>query len=136
MNKVGKNMKILRLSLFNLKRNKKEALAIAFLAMVTSLLLSVFIVNNSKKSKAFDKAFEESGCVDHIVSFDKDKYRDEYLGILEDEYNVDDNIEIDTLFSESAEIIDKAGDKVNYNMYFIKERDERKLEDFTIFDSL
>ncbi|SNU06843.1 ABC-type transport system, involved in lipoprotein release, permease component [Lachnospiraceae bacterium] len=136
MNKVGKNMKILRLSLFNLKRNKKEALAIAFLAMVTSLLLSVFIVNNSKKSKAFDKAFEESGCVDHIVSFDKDKYRDEYLGILEDEYNVDDNIEIDTLFSESAEIIDKAGDKVSYNMYFIKERDERKLEDFTIFDSL
>ena len=54
-------MKILRLSLFNLKKNRKEAVAIAFLTMVTTLMLAVFAANTVKTNKGFDDSFAASG---------------------------------------------------------------------------
>ena len=41
-------MKIMRLSLFNLKKNKREALAIVFLTMITTIMVSIFITNGEK----------------------------------------------------------------------------------------
>ena len=48
-------MKILRLSFFNLRKNKREAAAIVFLTMVTVFMLSIFFANGSKIKKAFDE---------------------------------------------------------------------------------
>ena len=42
------DMKILRLSLFNLKKNKREAAAIVFLTAVTTLMLSIFVLNTKE----------------------------------------------------------------------------------------
>ena len=68
-------MKIFRLSLFNLKKNKREAAAIVFFTLITSFLLSVFFVSITEINKAFDKCFEETGCADVILLFDESKYR-------------------------------------------------------------
>ena len=69
-------MKILRLSLFNLKKNKKEAMAIAFLTLVTTLMLCIFIANNSKSNKVFDESFKASGSVTDMVIFEEAEYRE------------------------------------------------------------
>ena len=49
-------MNILRLSIFNLKKNKKEAIAVAFLTMITSLMLGIFIANVFGMHKIFDNS--------------------------------------------------------------------------------
>ncbi len=124
-------MKILRLSLFNLKKNKKEALAIAFLTLVTTLMLGIFIANNSKSSKVFDESFTVSGSVSELIIFEESGYRDTYLKILEDEYNPQNLKEIKTLFVPSTDVIEYDGNAISYNMLFITEKNERKLEKFT-----
>ena len=50
-------MNILRLSLFKLKKNKKEAVAIIFLTMITTLMLSVFAANEKTNSLQFINMF-------------------------------------------------------------------------------
>lgn len=69
-------MKIFRLSLFNLKRNKREAAAIVFLTLVTTFLMATFAVSITQIGSAFDRAFEETGCADFVLLFQADKYRD------------------------------------------------------------
>ena len=83
-------MNTLRLSLFKLKKNKKEAAAIVFLTMITVLMLSVFAANISKANKAYDDSFSQAGSKDTCVLINKEKYRDEYKGILEREYGITD----------------------------------------------
>ena len=98
-------MKICRLSLFNLKRNKREAAAIVFLTFVTSFLMAVFAVSITQINSAFDRAFEETGSADVILLFQADKYRDIYCDILEKEYNVTDVRESGVLYGPGASAI-------------------------------
>ena len=57
-------MKIFRLSLFNLRKNKKEALAIIFLTFVTVFLLGTVAANIAKINTAI--GFSVKGDVFHI----------------------------------------------------------------------
>ena len=129
-------MKILRLSLFNLKKNKKEAMAIAFLTLVTTLMLCIFIANNSKSSNVFDESYAASGSVSDLIIFEEAGYRDTYSKILENEYNPQNLREIKTLFVPSADVIEYDGNAISYNMLFVTEKTERKLENFTKRDCL
>ena len=83
-------MNILRLSLFKLKKNKKEAAAIVFLTMITTLMLAVFMANISKANKAYYDSFAQSGSKDTIVFINKDKYRDEFKEVLSADYGIKD----------------------------------------------
>ena len=56
--------------MFNLKKNKREAAAIVFLTAVTTLMLSIFVLNTSKSEKAFRESFETSGSVNRIILFE------------------------------------------------------------------
>ena len=60
-------MKILRLSFFNLRKNKREAAAILFLTLISSFLLGTFISSVANIPKVFDKCFEETGCADSAL---------------------------------------------------------------------
>jgi len=129
-------MKIFRLSLFNLKKNKREAAAIVFLTLITSFLLSVFFVSVAEISKAFDKCFEESGSADVMILFNEARYRDLYREILEDGYNVSDLRESSVLVSEATQTVSKQGDRIAYNMIFVDESTEQKIEDFVKLNKL
>ena len=74
--------KILRLSLFNLKKNRREVLGIIFMTMVTVLMLSVVLINQKKIDTAYDESYERSGCVRQAVLFKVDKYRNAFADIL------------------------------------------------------
>jgi len=129
-------MKIFRLSLFNLKKNKREAAAIVFLTLITSFLLSVFFVSITEIDKAFDKCFEETGCADIMMLYDESKYRDIYRTVLEEEYGVTEVRESSVLVGAAAKTISKQGDSIAYNMIFTDESTERKIEDFVKLKAL
>ena len=122
-------MKILRLSFFNLKKNKHEAFAIIFLTMVTSLMFSIFAANYSKVDKVFDESFQATGSVHYLVAFEQERYRDEYRKILE-EYEPTRLVECSYIWAVSTEVYDRVGEKIAYNLVFITEKNERKIEDF------
>ena len=129
-------MKIFRLSLFNLKRNKREAAAIVFLTFVAAFLMATFAVSITQISSAFDRCFEETGSVDFILLFEDDKYRDIYRDILEEEYNVTDVRESSVLFGIGASAKTKKGESIAYNMIFVDESTERKIENFKKLNAL
>ena len=123
-------MKIFRLSLFNLKRNKREAAAIVFLTLVTTFLMATFAVSITQIDSAFDRAFEETGSADFILLFQADKYRNIYRDILEEEYHVTDVRESSVLYGAGASALSKQGESIAYNMIFVDENTERKMENF------
>lgn len=129
-------MKIFRLSLFNLKKNKREAAAIVFLTFVTAFLMATFAVSITQISSAFDRCFEETGFADFILLFDDDKYRDIYRDILEEEYNVADVRESRVLVGIGASLISKKGESTGYNIIFADESTERKIEKFKKLNAL
>lgn len=129
-------MKIFRLSLFNLKRNKREAAAIVFLTFVTAFLMATFAVSITQISSAFDRCFEETGSADFILLFEDDKYRDIYRDILEEEYNVTDIRESSVLVGTGASIISKKGESTANNIIFADESTERKIENFKKLNAL
>ncbi len=128
------NMKILRLSLFNLKKSKKEAFAIAFLTLVSTLMIGIFMINASKVGSAFDRSFEESGSVNNSFFMDEEYYRDTYRDILEKEYTVDKLSKCDALHGLTS--VEKDGEKTDYYLLFVTEDTELKLEDFAKLESL
>lgn len=129
-------MKIFRLSLFNLRKNKREAAAIVFLTFVTAFLMATFAVSITQISSAFDRCFEETGSADVILLFEDDKYRDIYRDILEEEYNVTDIRESSVLVGMGASIISKKGESTANNIIFADESTERKIENFKKLNAL
>lgn len=129
-------MKIFRLSLFNIRKNKTEAFVITFLTFITTLMLGLFVINITKFQEAFDTSFESTGCVDNMIMIADKEYREEYLDILRDEYGVERLSAGKMLFGLSTSVIEDDGEKVAYNLDFVTEETERQFEDFNITDKL
>lgn len=122
-------MKILRLSLFNLKKNKREVFSVIFLTAIAMLLMGVAVSNMAKVNTFFDKSFEETGSVSNIVRFSAEKYRQDYRGILEDDSKVSGVEEIDLLNSVRGSY--KYGDQeIGVPIFFVTEDSEKKIENF------
>ena len=129
-------MKIIRLSLFNLKKNRREAFAIVFLTMVSTLMLSIYLANSSKIERVFRDSFAESGSVEHIILFEHDRYHDEYRRILENDYDVDRLTENDMIFALNTDAVEKDGSDISYNLTFDTERTERRIGSYNKTASL
>lgn len=129
-------MKIMRLSLFNLKKNKREAAAIVFLTAITTLMLSVFVLNTSKSEKAFRESFETSGSVNRIILFENGKYHDEFMDILKKEYGIGEVSENRYIASASTDVIEPDGNSLSYNLLFVTEKTERRIEKFVKTEQL
>ncbi|MBQ2100829.1 MAG: hypothetical protein II477_07135, partial [Lachnospiraceae bacterium] len=129
-------MKIWRLSLFNLKKNRREAIGIAFLTLVTTLMLSIAVSNHTKINTAFDESFQASGSVNTCIRFNKPKYHDAFRTILEKEYKVERLQEGHLIYADMTDVRTRDGDVVAYNMIFVTEKVERKMEDFKKGDQL
>ena len=130
------NMKIFRLSLFNLRKNRREALAIVFLTLITVFLLGTVAANIAKAGTAFENSFEATGSVNNFAVFRDGKYREEYKDILEKEYVKDEVIEVDFLYAIAAGVIDNNNEKIAYNILFFTEENERRIEGFVKENSL
>lgn len=129
-------MNILRLSLFKLKKNKKEAVAIVFLTMITALMLAVFAANISKANRAYEDSFAQAGSHDTCIIIGKDKYRDGFKDILEEDYGITDITETEAVYADILDYINNSGEDRTYTSVFVTEKNERKIEDFVKADKL
>lgn len=127
--------KIYRLSLFNLKKNKKEAIAIAFLTLVSVLMFGIFAINVSKISNAFDESFAQSGSVDTFITISKSDYREDYRDILSEDYGFDD-VQSGNLLMGVATGVLRDGEKIAYNLMFITEKENKKIDEGNIIESM
>ena len=124
-----KKMKILRLSLFNLRKNRKEATAIAFLTMITTLMLGVYIMNQTKINNSFDESFAASGSPCYCAAIKDDHYRDEYRTILENMPGTRDVTEAE-LIGAFAKDVERDGEILSYSFEFVTEKTEKRIENF------
>lgn len=123
------NMKILRLSLFNLKKNKREAFSVMFLTAITMLLMGIAVCNITKVNTIFEETFEATGSVGNMVLFPAEKYRQDYKDILEQDDRVSCVEEIDALYYIRASY--KKGDaEIGVPLVFVTENSEKKIERF------
>ncbi len=129
-------MKILRLSLFNLKKNRREALAVSFLTMVTVFMLSIFFANGAKLTNAFAESFAASGSIDQIVLFRESVYHDEFRKLLEDGYRTERLTVNPFIFAGATDVRDASGEIISFNFLFATERTERRIERFLIREAL
>ena len=128
-------MKILRSTIFNLKRNKREAAAIAFLTMVSTFLLGMFLSSVITVEKNFDRCFAETGSVNNALSIDAGKYRDVYREILENDYGITDIRRGRSLYQISA-MVDRGDRREAYNLRFVTKDTELMFEDFVRYRAL
>ncbi len=129
-------MKILRLSLFNLKKNKREAIGIMVLTFFTAFMLIIALSNKIKVDTAFDESFERSGSTEYAVLFRGEKYRDGFRHILNEDYGITDVALGRMLWAPKVDAYASDGDTVSYNFSFVNENTERKLEGFVKGDRL
>lgn len=127
--------KILRLSLFNLRKNKKEAVAIAFLTLVSTMMFGIFAINLSKVSNAFDESFAQSGSVDTFIMIPDNDYREAYRDILEEDYGFEDVRNGHMLFGLATGVL-RDGDKIAYNFTFLTEAENQKIDDGNIIEGM
>lgn len=130
------HMKILRLSLFNLRKNRREALAIVFLSLITVFLLGTAVTNILGMDNTYDECFRQTGSFMNSLEFDADVYRSLYRDILEEDFGIEETQKFDQLFGISVNVLYKSGEKVGYNIQIVTQESERKLEDFVMEDSL
>lgn len=122
-------MTIFRLSLFNLKKNKRAAFSIMFLVAVTMLLVGISVCNITKVNNTFDKMFEATGSVYNMVIFQQERYREDYKDILEEDDRVSRVVEIDALYSIRTSY-KKADEEIGTIFFFVTEKSEKKIENF------
>lgn len=127
--------KIYRLSRFNLKKNRKEAIAIAFLTLVSTMMLGIFAINVSRISNAFDESFAQSGSVDTLIMIPENDYREAYRDILGEDYGFDDVRKGNILFAFATGVL-RDGDKIAYNLTFITKAEDQKIDDGNIIEGM
>ncbi len=130
------NKKSLRLSLFNLKKNKRECFGIMFMTMITAMMLSIVLINKEKIDTSFDESFVSSGSVKRSVGIGKDKYRTIFTDILSKNYDIKNLSEGSLVYALTTDTLTPDGDTVSYNFVFLNEKTERKIESFTKCDKL
>ena len=126
-------MKILRLSLFNIKKHKKESFVIIFLIMISMALLGIGIINIEKADRMFDEMFDKTGSYDYLIMFSGNSYKNEYGEIVEGDERVTETFVFDSLqFDTSTSISYKKddGSSAQFQAMFVDEGDESKLEQF------
>ena len=129
-------MKIFRLSMFNIKKSKKEAIAVAFLAMISALFLGIVVTNVGRINTVFHDSFIKSGSYNTVVSIPADKYRDDCIKILKDEYGIENPIKVNQIFLIGASVKAKDDSKYGVNFLLATPSSERDIEDFVIVEKI
>ena len=126
--------KIIRLSLANIKKHKKETVLLTILVVLCITLLSSSLSAVNGIGQVTPSMVKESECYKNQVYFNQDVYSDKYLGYFEKETCVED---YDHTSMVTADVIkvkksDEKGEGTLTDLSFVPESGERKLEKFDI----
>ncbi len=123
--------KIIRLSIANIKKHKKESILLMILTLLCIVLLSASVSSICGIKKITPTMVEETGCYKNTVQFNQDKYSDKYLAFLEEDPRVES-------YAHTGAITDmfkvknypEEGDTELFDISFVPESGERRMETF------
>ena len=124
--------KILRLSLANIKKHKKEAILLMILIVMGTSLLSASVSTIIGIRTITPSQVENSGCFENFVYFYQDRYSDRYLEFLNNDTRVEsyDHTSMVTDIIKVKNYADTEDDML-VDMSFVPESGEKRMEDFT-----
>ncbi len=126
-------MKILRLSLFNIKKHKKEAVTLIFLITISVLFMGIAIVNLKKADTILNNTYKETDCKDSIYCIEEEDYRTEYKEVFEKNSDISDLMQTEILKPDSnasTSIKKEDGSIFNFYISFVTEDNEKKISNF------
>jgi ABC-type antimicrobial peptide transport system permease subunit len=123
--------KILRLSLANIKKHKKESILLMILIVMGTSLLSASVSTLIGIRNITPSQVESSGCFENHVYFYQDKYSDRYLEFLNNDPRVEsyDHTSLVTDIIKVKNYADTEDDML-VDMSFVPESGEKRIEDF------
>ena len=127
-------MKILRLSLFNIKKHKKESIILIFLIAVSVLFMNVAIINSTKAKIIMDKAFDETESKDAVYLLYEKNYRTEFDEVFEKDDRISNIDRFEMLYPNSNASLNRKkadGSLTNFYASFITEENEKKISNFS-----
>ncbi len=117
--------KIIRLSMANIKKHKKESLLLMVLIVLCISLLSSSLSAVVGIKKITPCMVEESGCYKNFVYINQENYSDRYLAFLEEDSRVEDYNHTGMVTTDVIKI-----DDMLYDISFVPESGERRMEKF------
>ena len=124
--------RILRLSLANIKKHKKESIRLAILLLFAVVLFPAAVSSIFGIGKITPAMVKESGCYKNFVQINQEYYSDRYLAFFENDPRVDD-FNHTSLVTDVLKVKDypEKGDADLFDISFVPESGEHRMEAFT-----
>lgn len=130
--------KMIRLSIANIKRHKKEAILLGVLIMLCAMLLASSVSSLVGIKEITPKMVEESGCYRNILYIDQTVYSDRLLTFFKEEAKVADYSHAGMVYGGEKKIktYKGSGKDMYMDVSFMSEDGEKKLEKFQVVTKL
>lgn len=122
--------RIIRLSLFNLKKHRLEAFFLAVLILICTLLLGSSLASSSGINRIFPDLMEKTGCWENMIVMNRQNFSTQLLDVLTEMDSVTGADHISLIYDQTTRYLDQDGREQAVFMSFINEYQETKLEKF------
>lgn len=128
--------KIIRLSVFNIKKHKLEAFSLTILIMFCMMLLGSSLSSCKSIKTIFPDIMKKTESWENYFMMYEKEYDKEFINILHDDERVTDSGNTSLLYDRGTKYLDKNGDEQALYMAFITQDNDEKLERFSYESSL
>ena len=125
----GGNMeKILRLSLANMKKHKKQTILLTLLIVLCMAITSAAIAGSIDMMSIFPRVADEYAVHKNALYIKEDYYNDSFIRLLREDERVTDIDHVRVLFSTATKYLDKEGEEQSLYMSFVTKEPEENIE--------
>lgn len=125
----GGNMeKILRLSLANIKKHRKQTILLTLLIVFCMAITSAAIAGSIDMTGIFPRVADEYAVHKNALYIQEDYYHDSFIRLLREDERVTDIDHVRVLFSTATKYLDKEGEEQSLYMSFVTKELEENIE--------
>lgn len=128
--------KIVRLSVFNLKKHKLEAFSLTVLIMFCMLLIGSALSSSKSIKTIFPDMMKKTGSYENFIMLYQKNFDNEYINIINEDSRITSCDHTGILYDMSTKYLDKNGEEQAMYMGFITKDGDTKLEHFSYESSL
>ena len=125
----GGNMeKILRLSLANIKKHRKQTILLTLLIVFCMAITSAAIAGSVDMTSIFPRVVDEYAVHKNALYIKEDYYNDSFIRLLREDERVTDIDHVRVLFSTATKYLDNEGEEQSLYMSFVVKELEENIE--------
>ncbi|MDO5559829.1 MAG: ABC transporter permease [Oscillospiraceae bacterium] len=128
--------KILRLSLFNIKKHKIESVCLVILIMFCMLLLGSSLSGGISIKNIFPDVMNSTGSMENYVIIQNKNYDDQFIDILNEDERVTISANVSVVYDMSTCYLDSQGEEQPLSMCFITKENQAKMSHYEPVSSL